>query len=210
VAAGEVIATLKDEGYAAALAEARAALRIAESQVAQHTQEGDAAAMFAARSRQEELAARVALEEERLSRTRLRAPIAGVLVTPHIEERVGQSLSAGMELAVVADVETVLAEVAVPEADAALLAPGGAVGLKMNPFPTRTFRGEARRVAAELRQEGEQTFVIVEARVFDADRLLRAGMLGRGKISVGTRRLITAIFRKPLRWLWLKIWPWLP
>jgi len=52
--------------------------------------------------------------------------------------------------------------------------------------------------------------VIAEASVPNPDGALRAGMLGSAKVSVGTRRLATAIFRKPLRYLWLKIWPLLP
>ncbi len=210
VAAGDVIATLKDETYQASLAEARSALQIAESEMAQHTQEGDAAGMFQAQSRRDELRAKLAFEQEQLSKTFLRSPIAGVIVTPHIEQRVGQALPRGAELAVVADAENVTAEVAVPEADAALVRAGDRTALKMNPFPTRVFRGQVQRVGAELRQEGEENFVIAEARVPNPDRTLRAGMLGRAKVSVGTRRLATAIFRKPVRYLWLKIWPLLP
>ena len=39
---------------------------------------------------------------------------------------------------------------------------------------------------------------------------LKAGMLGMGKVSAATRPLGYALLRKPLRYLWLKIWPWLP
>ena len=210
VRAGDVIATLKDESYQAALADARSQLAIAESEVALHTQEGDAAAMFAARSRRDQLEARRALAEEQLGKTLLRAPAAGVIVTAHIEQRVGQALARGAEFAIVADAGSVTAEVAVPEADAALVKPGEAVALKMNPFPTRVFRGEVRRVGAELRQEGEESFVIAEARVPNEDASLRAGMLGTAKVSAGTRRLGAVLLRKPLRYLWLKIWPLLP
>ena len=210
VAAGDVVATLKDEPYRASLAEAGAALAIAESDVAQHTQEGDAAAMFEARARREEQRARRALAEDQLARTVLRAPVSGVLITPHIEQRVGQTLTRGAELAIVADTGAVTAEVAVPESDAALVASGQPVALKMNPFPTRVFRGTVERVGAELRQEGDQSFVIAEARVENPGDALRAGMLGTGKVAAATRPLGYALFRKPLRYLWLKIWPLLP
>ena len=39
---------------------------------------------------------------------------------------------------------------------------------------------------------------------------LKAGMLGQGKVSAGARPLGFALFRSPLRYLWLKIWPLLP
>ena len=210
VQAGDVIASLKDESYQAALAEARSSLAIAESEVAIHTQEGDAGAMFAAQSRRDQLLARRSLAEEQLAKTLLRAPAAGVIVTPHIEQRVGQALSRGAEFAIVASAGSVTAEVAVPEAEAALVKAGEPVALKMNPFPTRVFRGEVRRVGAELRQEGEESFVIAEARVPNEDGALKAGMLGTAKVSAGTRRLGAILFRKPLRYFWMKIWPLLP
>jgi hypothetical protein len=52
--------------------------------------------------------------------------------------------------------------------------------------------------------------VIADARVANPDQSLRAGMLGRGKISVGRRQMIVALLRKPLRYVWLKLWPMLP
>ncbi|HTR02421.1 MAG TPA: GAF domain-containing protein [Thermoanaerobaculia bacterium] len=210
VAAGDVVATLKDESYRAALAEASAALAIAESDVAQHTQEGDAAAMFEARARCEEQKARRALAEEQLAKTLLRAPAAGVLITPHVEQRVGQALARGAELAIVADLGSVTAEVAVPEAEAALVKAGQPVALKMNPYPTRVFRGRVERVGAELRQEGEESFVIAEARVDNPDEAMKPGMLGTGKVAAATRPLGYALFRKPVRYFWLKLWPLLP
>ncbi len=210
VAAGEVIATLKDESYEAALAETRAALEIAESDIARHLAEGDAATVFEAQSRREELRAKIANEEDRFARTRLRAPVAGVIVTPRIEERVGQFLERGTELAVIADVETVTAEVAAPEEEASLIRPHAPVTLKLNPYPTRTFRGTVTRVGAQIREEGENRFVIAEARVENSNGLLKTGMLGKAKISVGKRSIATALFRKPTRYLYAKLWPLLP
>ena len=210
VEVGEAIARLRDESHQADLAQARSALAIAESDVARNRAAGDAAATFAAQARQDELGAKVVLEEDRLSRTLMRSPMAGVIVTPHLEQRIGQFLPRGAELCVVADTAHVAAEVAVPETEAALLRPGQAVVLKINPYPAQTFRGDVTHVGAEIREEGEERFVIAETRVSDPGGLLRAGMLGRAKVSVGTRRLGTAIFRKPARYIWLKLWPVLP
>ncbi len=160
--------------------------------------------------RRDQARARLALEKDRLARTEIRSPVSGVIVTPHVDQRVGQLLPAGAELCVVADTSRVTAEVAIPESEATLLRPGESVALKMNPFPTRTFRGQLTRIGAEVRQEGEERFVLAEAGVGDANGLLRPGMLGKAKVSVGSRRIATAIFRKPARYFWLKLWPVLP
>ncbi len=210
VRAGDVIAILADERYVAALEEARSGLAIADSEVARYREAGDAGAMFEAQSKRDELNARIALEADRFARTRIRAPVDGVIVTPRIEERVGQFFPRGTELCVVADVRNVTAEVAVDERDSALLTPGGPVAVKLNPYPTRLFRGTVSRVSSFVREEGKERFVIAEVRVENPEGLLKTGMLGKAKISNGRRPLLLAILRKPARWIWTKIWPLLP
>ncbi|HEX9304479.1 MAG TPA: GAF domain-containing protein [Thermoanaerobaculia bacterium] len=209
VKAGDVLATLDASSYEAALAEARAEYQIADSEASRYREAGDAPAMFQALSRKDELEARINLEEDRFAHTQIRAPVSGVIVTPRIEERVGQFLTRGTELCVVADVGSVLAEVAVPEADASLIRAGEGVALKLNPYPTRLFRGKVMRPGSHVRQEGEDRFVIAEVRV-DGPAGLKTGMLGNAKVSTIKVPLIKAIFRKPLRYVWNRIWPILP
>jgi RND family efflux transporter MFP subunit len=210
VAAGAVVATLRDDAYRAAAAEARAAEQIADSEVSRHRAEGNAPALFQAAARRDELRARAALAEEKLERTRLRAPEAGFVMTPRLEERVGQLLPAGAEFAVLAGTSAVLVEVAVPEREASLLAAGQRVDVKVNSYPYRTFLGTVVHLGAVVREEGEERFVIAEARVENADGLLRPGMLGKAKVSTGTQRLLRALLRKPARWFWARLWPLLP
>jgi GAF domain-containing protein/biotin carboxyl carrier protein len=210
VAAGDVIATLRNESYVAALADARAAYAIAESAVARAQEEGNAAALFQAQSRRDELRARVALETQNLEWTRLKAPIGGTIVTPRLEERVGQNLPLGTELCVVADVGSVTAEVAIAEEDSTLLTPRQPADVKLNPFPTRTFHGIVSLVGARVREEGESRFVIAEVGIDNPDGSIKTGMVGRAKIRVGTRSIATLLLRRPARWLWAKVWPLLP
>ncbi len=209
VAAGEVIATLDPETYRSAVADARAGYQIAESDVAKFQEAGDSAAMFEAGSRRDEMKAKLSFEEDRFERTSLRAPVAGTIVTPRIEERVGQLLTKGTELCVIADLGTVLAEVAVPEMDATLIRPGQSVALKLNPYPTRTFRGTITRPGSHVRQDGDDSFVIAEARIEHPEGL-QTGIQGSAKVSGERAPIAVAIFRKPVRWFWKKIWPILP
>ena len=210
LAAGAVVATLRDDAYQAALAEARAAEQIADADVSRYTAEGNAPALFQAAARRDEMRARAALAEEKLERTRLRAPEAGVVLTPRLEERVGQLLAAGAEFAVLAETSAVLVEVAVSERDASLVAVGQKVDVKLNSYPASTFHGRVVRLGAAVREEGEERFVIAEARVENADGRLRPGMLGKAKVSTGTQRLLRALLRKPARWIWVRLWPLLP
>lgn len=207
---GDVIARLRDDGYQAALAAARSDLRIAESDLARSRLAGDSAAVFAAQARRDALRARIDVAREQLARTEIRAAAAGLLLTPNLEERVGQFLSSGSELAVIGDISDVEVDVAVPEADASLLRTGERVALKIRPYPTRTWHGVVTRVGASVHEEGKERFVIVESRVPNPESLLRAGMLGQGKVSAGLRPLMVVLLRRPLRWIWLRVWPLLP
>ncbi len=99
---------------------------------------------------------------------------------------------------------------AIPERDATLLAEGQNVAVKMNAYPTRTFRGSVSRLGAVVREEGEERFVIAETRVENLGGFLKPGMLGTAKVSTGRRPTILALLRRPARWAASKLWPLLP
>lgn len=210
VARGEVVATLEPSIYQASLADAQAEYQIAESEVSRFREAGDSAAMFEASAKRDELKARIALEEDRFANTSLRAPLGGVIVTPRIEERVGQFLKKGSELCVVADTRNVFAEVAVPEVEASRISVGEAVAFKLNTYPTRTFHGEITRVGSFIRDDGKDRFLVCEAKADNPGGLLKTGMLGKAKVSTGNVPIAVAIFRKPLRYFWNKLWPLFP
>ncbi len=210
VAAGEPLARLRDGPYRAALEEARAALALAQSDVARYRTSGNAAAMYQAAAAGDEARARIALASERLEKTWLRAPAAGVVVTPRLDEKAGRLLEAGAPFCVVADTSSVVVEVAVPEGDAPLVAVGEPLALKVNSHPGRTFRGRVEGLGAAVHQEGEERFVLARTRVENPGGLLLPGMLGKAKVTADRRSLLGALLRKPVRWLWLKVWPALP
>lgn len=211
LAAGEVIARLDERPYVASLAAARAELEIAGQHASRARQEGDAAGLFDADNRRQEAAAEVATQEQRLTWTRLTSPVAGVLVTPRLEERVGRVLAGGEEFCVVATADgKIIAEVAVGERDAGYVRPGMRAEVKFNPFPTRTFHGKVERVGARLREENDERYVIAEVLLENPPEELKSGMLGRGKIRAGHRSIAWLLLRRPAGWIYAKLWPLLP
>ena len=50
----------------------------------------------------------------------------------------------------------------------------------------------------------------VQARIEEHSGLLKTGMQGKAKVSTDRVALGVAIFRKPVRYLWNKLWPLLP
>jgi len=119
-------------------------------------------------------------------------------------------VASGAEIAVLADTKSVSVEVAVRENDASLLHEGEPVKVKLNAYPSRVFQGKLARISPVVHEEGDERFVLADAMIENASGVIRPGMLGKAKVSTGTRRLGFAVFRKPARWFWSKLWPLMP
>lgn len=217
VEVGAVLAELDSGEDRVRLERAQANLAQARSQLADAEARRDLGAAAQARPQMEIHEAEAALYRERVEKARLRAPIAGVVVTSKVEEKVGQLLARGESFCELVDQERMAAEMNVPETQVDLIRPGSALALKLNTFPTHTFRGTVERVSAQtVSAEGEQFFV-VRAVFANPNDMARAGMVGGGKISAaggwpirGWYPLGYVWLRSPVRWAWRKAWTWLP
>lgn len=154
---------------------------------------------------------------QRIDEASLRAPIDGVLLTPRMEERLGELLDVGGVLCTLAETDSLRVEIAVAEPNADVLVRRGGDGdgpmeaaLKFNAFPADDYRARIRKVrsAAEM-VEGARSLVaegeIVGAAAGRADSL-KPGMTGYARIDAGSRRLIAIMLRKPYRFLRSLIW----
>ena len=168
-------------------------------------------------------------------RTTLVSPIAGRIVTPRIEQKVGTWLEPGTTdlVAVVEDTGTVLAEVSVPEQEVADIRPGAAVTLVPWGFHDEPARGRVVAIApvADPNPGSEEVaslahapgsigllgtesaaarVVRVLAEVPDAGGRLTIDTTGFAKIEVGERPLWDVLFRPFWRWCRVEVWSWIP
>ena len=165
-------------------------------------------------------AAEVQLEQQRVAAADLRAPIAGVVVTPKIEEKTGVMVKPGDPFAEIVDQQQMAAEMSVPETDLGLVHPGKDVALKLNAFPTVTFWGTVDRIGAQTRSDAGEQYFLVRALFSNPGGRARDGMVGRVRIRAtggwfewshsGWYPVGYALFRDPFRWIWQKVWSWLP
>jgi len=81
-------------------------------------------------------------------RVTLRAPLAGVIV--ELGAREGMTVTAGATLFRIAGLATVWVVAQVPEAQAALLAPGGRVEARVPAYPAETFAGRLSAILPEI------------------------------------------------------------
>jgi len=205
---GTVLGSLADWQYRAELAGAQAKYNTAVSQMnhALATNDGTEAGIL--RIQVDYWASEVSRDRERLGRTLLRSPIDGLVATPHIEDMVGRSLNPGDTFAEVVDTSRADVDVATDELDVPLLRPGERAAVKLEGFPTRTFRGEVVVVSPKAQIENGEPVFYARVSVPNNDGVIRAGMQGRSKIATGWRPAGQVLFRRLGLWLWSKIWSW--
>jgi len=205
---GAVLASLADWQYRAELAAAQAKYETAVSQMNRALAANDGTEAGIQSVQADYWNTEVARAQERLQKTLLRSPIDGVVATPHIEDSVGRDLKPGDAFAEVVDTSRAVVDVSVDQQDVSLLRPGGKASVKLEGFPTRTFRGEVTVVSPKSQLQGEEQVFFARVSVPNDGGLIRAGMQGRSKIFAAWRPAGEVFFRRPGMWLWSKIWSW--
>jgi multidrug resistance efflux pump len=149
--------------------------------------------------------------EEQLRSLTLVSPIAGIVTTPHLEEKVGQYVGRGELIAEVHELQKVKAEIAVPEREIADVRPGQEVVLKARAYPQRRFQGQVMAIApiaAPPDEWREERWVLVTTQLDNAGLLLKPEMSGNAKVHCGERRLIELVSRRFIRFVRVEFWSW--
>jgi RND family efflux transporter MFP subunit len=217
VQAGQVLAQLDDGEDRVKLAQAEAALAQSRRELAEAEFRNDPSAAGQAKIRAELHEAEVQLEQQRVAESQLRAPIAGIVVTSKIEEKTGSMVKPGDSFAEIVGQDRIAAEMSVPEGDLELVHPGNKVALKLNAFPTTTFEGSVERLGAQTQAVAGDQYFVVRAVFNNPGGMARDGMVGRARIhsvggwfQSGWYPVGYSLLRSPFRWLWAKVWSYLP
>ncbi len=208
VARGQVLAELADWDARTKLAQAQAKYQATLLQVNRALASNNGAEAGVQRVQADYWKSEVERSQEELDRTHLRAPIDGIVATPHVENMTGRRLQFGDTFAEVVDTTRAIVDVAVDDSDASLLRVGEPASVKLNSFPTRVFRGDVVIVSPKGTLQGESRVFFARVAVPNPDGAIRAGMEGRSKVRAGWRPAGYAFFRRPLLWLYSRIWTW--
>lgn len=157
------------------------------------------------------LQARRANLHDQILRAEIRAPHAGVITTPRLEEMVGQHVAKGGFIAKVHDLHKVTAEIAVPELDIADVRVGQPVQLKARAFAGETFEGTVTGIspatAVSDRPSGSKV-VRVRTVIDNAEGQLKSDMTGVAKIEADDRPLIAVLGHDLISTLRVEFWSW--
>ncbi len=156
----------------------------------------------------------------KLNQLTLRAPFAGIVSTPLVEQRVGSYLQEGDQIALLVDRQTMRASVLVRDRDLEDVQRGTRVDLKVQSFPFQTFTGEIKEVMPaastnrpisapdKLERKGQElaNFFEVDMEFPNPDGVLREGMTGTARIYGKRYPLAWRFGRAGYRWVHSLIW----
>ena len=206
---GQVLAEMEAWNLRSALAEAQSKYESAMLQMNRALAANDGTEAGVHRVQADFWKAEVDRTRQMLDKAELRSPIDGVVATPHVENFAGRKLQQGDSFAEVVDASQATVDVAVDDSDAGLLKEGQKAVVKLNSYPTRTFRGDVVIVSPKAELLHETPVFYARVAVPNADGVIRSGMEGRGKVRIGWYPAAYVFFRKLFLWGYSKVWYWL-
>lgn len=159
-------------------------------------------------ARREQADAELALAEEKLARTQLKAPLAGIVVSGDLSQSLGAPIERGEVLFQVAPLDAYRIMLEIDERDIAHVQPGQQGELALSGLPHQRHAFTVERILPVSAAQNGRNFFRVEAKLADPADALRPGMAGIGKIEAGERRLIWIWSHGLLDWLRLALWQW--
>jgi GAF domain-containing protein/biotin carboxyl carrier protein len=206
---GEILAVLRATSLAANREGIAADAVTADRLAALAVSRGDPAEERLHRIRGEALRRELALLDEELSLTTVRAPAAGLVLTPRVEERTGTSLAEGDQLLVLGRTDTLELELGVAQQDILRVRPDQEVRLRVDALPSRTFEGRVTSIAELPKGEEDRVEYLVRAAVANPDGILKPDMAAHARVLTDPASVVTRTLRAPVRWIrltWWRIW----
>ncbi len=209
VARGDILAVLRATALAAEREGRAADAATADRLASLAASRGDPAEERLHRIRGQAIRRELSLLDEELGLTTVRAPAAGSVLTPRIEERTGASLSEGDQLLVLGRTDTLQLEFGVAQQDILRVRPGQEVRLRVDALPSRTLDGRVTSIAQLPLERDGQIWYPVRAAVGNPEGLLKPEMSAHARVLTDPASTLTRVLRAPIRWArlaWWRIW----
>ena len=215
VRAGDVLATLDDKDLRLELMKWRGerdrlTLKLREA-MAKH--DPAVSGQLEAQARQTE--AQMALAAEKLARTRIVAPIDGIVVSGDLSQSLGAPVETGKVLFEVAPLDDYRVTVRLDERDIRFVKPGQHGRLLLHGQADGAVGFTVRRITSVAEIDGGRNTFRVEGTLDSTPDQpppanLRPGMEGVGKIEIADRPIAWVWTRGLMDWLRMQIWAWTP
>jgi multidrug resistance efflux pump len=210
VRAGDVLVELADQDLLLEQRKWQGVLSQHENGFAAALARADRSQFVITQGKAGEAQAQLDLVRQQLARTKLLAPIDGVVIKGDLSQTLGAPVQRGEALLTLAPAERYRLMLDVDERDVAAVQPGqkGQLALASLPGEALAFVVERVTPVANVR-EGRNTFE-VQARLLDPASVLRPGLQGVAKIEAGQQPAAWIWSHRGLDWLRLAWWSWGP
>ena len=205
VSAGDVLIVLEDDQVRLAIEQQRKALAVSERKLRAYRAANDPAREQEEQANYEVIQAQVARLEAQLESTRIRSPLAGVVLTPNLENLVGSYVAEGQVLCEVAPLDRLELEVAVPEDLVGYVREGQEVSFVLSAYPDTTFRGEVTHIGLRSQTRAQRNTFVVRSSIEEPEVRLRPGMTGWARVRSGQRSAGFVLFRKVITYFQLRV-----
>jgi biotin carboxyl carrier protein len=210
VKAGDVLVEMADQDLLLEQRKWEAALTQNDNAVAAALARADRAQFVIAQGKASEAAAQLELVQQHLARTKLVAPIDGVVIKGDLSQTLGAPVQKGDALLTVAPAKHYRLVVEVDERDVAHIRPGQTGQLALASQPAEPLRMVVERVTpVSVVRDGHNVFE-VQARLEATGVELRPGLQGVTRIHAGEASWAWIWGHRALNWLRLALWSWAP
>jgi len=214
---GRLLGVLESPGLVAMRARAAADVELARRQATQAIRMGDTATGREKAREAEAATARLEVLTGKVAGLNLVSPLAGIVVTPLLDEMQGRFLREGEPFCTIDRLDTVLLAVDVPELDVEEVRRSSPVRLLAASYPDRPMRSrvisigpvarppiEGPGATPDIVRRSNRIRVLIE--VGNEDDLLRPGMTGRAQFLGRERTPLGKVVRRLRRWAATVVW----
>jgi len=220
VQAGQLLATIDNPDVEADANGVARELELADSNLRQAQERGDLERASRATNDRNRVLEELSVAQKRAAALEIRAPAAGVVTTPQVDQRAGEFLAQGAEFCELADRSTMKARILVRDWELDDIHAGSAASLKVTPYAFRTYSGNVARILPAAAEDvpvsrpertlrfGQQlaNYVAVEMVFPNPDGSLLEGMTGTAKITGKPYPVAWQAGRGAWRWLRSQVW----
>ena len=159
-----------------------------------------------AASQSEKVAAQIRLIERNVEQASLVAPMDGWVISQDRKQQIGAPVSAGEILFEIASIDSLKADLFVPETAIAGVADGQAGTMASAGHPDQKVRFVIERIHPIAEMVDHQNVFRVRARIIDQLDWMRPGMEGEARISAGEKTYLWMATHGLVNWLRMKLW----
>lgn len=210
VAADQIIAVLDEKDLGLERLRLATALQQRTRELERAIAERQIAEANIIRAQMDQAEAQLALVEEQLARTKIRAPFAGYVVEGDLSQNVGGSIERGQTLFKIAPLDSFRVVLEVDERDIDEIAEAQTGSLRLSAFPERPLEYRVTSITPLARQGEGRNFFRVEAEPLGDSAALRPGMEGIARTAIAEEPLAWVLSHKIVDWARLAWWRWQP